>query len=136
MTGCPPDEDLAELVDGTLTASEAARVQAHAKECPECAALLVEYRDAFGAPPMAARRIGSRVGRFVLLRQIGRGAMGTVYAARDPKLERTVAVKLLDAGFQASVSEARALARIVTHPNVVAVHDAGQEGSQGYLAME
>lgn len=62
--------------------------------------------------------------------------MGTVYAARDPKLERTVAVKLLDAGFEASVSEARALARIVTHPNVVAVHDAGQEGSQGYLAME
>jgi serine/threonine protein kinase len=71
----------------------------------------------------------ARVGRFVILDSIGRGAMGVVYAAYDPQLDRKVALKLLSARAGASTGarermlvEARALARL-RHPNVVTVDD-------------
>src|SRR5262245_39906668 len=71
---------------------------------------------------------GSRVGRHVLLRCIGKGGMGIVHAAYDPELDRKVAVKLLipdSAGSSARarlLREAQALAKL-SHPNVVAIHD-------------
>jgi serine/threonine protein kinase len=68
--------------------------------------------------------------------------MGVVYAARDPYLDRKIAIKVLratpDAGAGARtrlVNEARAIARL-THPNVIAIHDVGFERDQLYLAME
>ena len=75
---------------------------------------------------------GTSVGRYVVLEQLGRGGMGVVYAAYDPELDRTVALKLLrsrrrrraGAGRARLLREAQALARL-SHPNVVAVHDVG-----------
>ena len=80
-----------------------------------------------------------RFGRFVLLDRVGAGAMGTVYAAYDPRLDRRIALKLLkhtdDAARKQHTREARALARL-DHPGVVRVHDAGEHDERLYVAME
>jgi len=77
--------------------------------------------------------------RFVLLEPIGRGAMGTVFAAYDPKLDRRIALKVMrdddEKARRRHLAEARALAQ-VNHPNVVAVHDAGEHEDSLYVAME
>jgi hypothetical protein len=88
----------------------------------------------------AARASGEdrtvELGRFQLLRTLGRGGMGLVFEAWDPQLERHVAIKLLlRGGASATLDEARCLAR-VAHPNVVAVHEFGRVGELVYIAME
>ena len=80
-----------------------------------------------------------RVDRFVVVERVGAGAMGVVYAAYDPKLDRRVALKVLSATDEGArrraLREARALAR-VSHPNVVTIHDAGEFEAQAGVAME
>lgn len=82
-----------------------------------------------------------RLGRYVLLRRLGSGAMGVVYSAYDPQLDRKVALKLLrrvrskDEGRTEVLREARAMARL-SHPNVVTVHEVDEEGGRIFLAME
>jgi predicted Ser/Thr protein kinase len=82
---------------------------------------------------------GMRVGRFLIVREIGRGAMGSVYAAYDEVLDRKIALKRLHGGTAhqraAVLREARALARL-SHPNVVQVHEVVESGSEILLAME
>jgi tetratricopeptide (TPR) repeat protein len=79
--------------------------------------------------------------RYVLLEELGAGAMGVVYAAYDTALDRRVAIKLLHADLLGGehqawlVAEARALARL-THPNVVPVFDVGQLDGRVYFTME
>ncbi len=80
------------------------------------------------------------LGRFEILRELGRGAFGIVYLARDPQLERSVALKLPNvrlkgkAGFEDRfLREARAAAGL-HHPNIVPIHDAGQLGDHYYIA--
>jgi predicted Ser/Thr protein kinase len=80
------------------------------------------------------------IGRFRVERQLGAGAMGVVYAAFDPDLERRVAVKVLRAApgnvaRNRLLREARAMARL-SHPNVVTVHEVGTSGEQDYVATE
>ena len=84
----------------------------------------------------------SRIGRYVLLRVLGQGGMGVVFAAYDEDLDRKVAVKLLRPDFQADgdlrrriVREAQALAR-VSAPNVVHVYEVGEIDEQMFIAME
>lgn len=81
-----------------------------------------------------------RIGRFELVRQVGKGGFGTVWLARDPKLKRDVAIKvprLAAAATQQEMSrflqEARATAAL-DHPNIVPIYDYGQEGSLFYIA--
>ncbi|WP_434425129.1 tetratricopeptide repeat protein [Nannocystis pusilla] len=84
-----------------------------------------------------------RIGRFTALGQVGRGAMGVVYACYDDLLDRKVAVKLLKhtaAGDPSAAQvrllrEAQALARL-DHPNVVKIHNVGTFEDRVYLAME
>lgn len=81
------------------------------------------------------------IGRFVVLEKLGEGGMGAVYAARDPLLNRKVAIKLLrrelagDAHAARMVQEAQSLARL-SHPNVVHVHEFGIADGRMFLAME
>src|SRR5436853_2651194 len=81
----------------------------------------------------------ARIDRFVVERQLGAGGMGVVYAAFDPRLDRKVAIKLLHARDDRArarvLAEARALARL-SHPNVVAVHDASADGDELTITME
>ena len=77
-----------------------------------------------------------RLGRLVILERLGSGAMGAVYAAYDPRLDRRVAVKVLHAGDNArALTEARTLAKL-EHPNVVRIHDAGEEDGAVHIVME
>ena len=87
-----------------------------------------------------------RLGRYELVEELGRGAMGVVYKARDPKIDRLVAIKVIAPGegpdptereqrrdrFQ---REARAAGRL-THPNIVTIHDVGEDQGRAYLVME
>jgi serine/threonine protein kinase/Tol biopolymer transport system component len=86
--------------------------------------------------------IGSLVGPYKLLSALGAGAMGEVYRARDPRLDRDVAVKVLPALWAADrdrlrrfEQEARAAAAL-NHPNILAVYDVGTHESQPYLVTE
>ena len=81
-----------------------------------------------------------KLGRFELLRELGRGAQATVWLAHDPRLEREVAVKLLKptAGgpsVSACLQEARAVSRL-NHPNIVPVFEADEHEGQAYLVFE
>jgi tRNA A-37 threonylcarbamoyl transferase component Bud32/tetratricopeptide (TPR) repeat protein len=87
-------------------------------------------------------RRGDAVGRYTLLEMIGRGAMGSVYVAHDPQLDRKVALKIVRSErfaqheVRARLSrEARAMAK-VTHPHVVTVYDAGELDDGVFIAME
>jgi serine/threonine protein kinase len=85
--------------------------------------------------------IGGRLGRFEILALLGQGAFGKVYKARDPQLERDVAIKVpkLEAfGGQFDLNrflrEAKSAAAI-QHPNICPVHEVGSEGGQPYIVM-
>ncbi|MCY1071004.1 protein kinase [Nannocystis sp. RBIL2] len=78
-----------------------------------------------------------RIGRFILIEEVGRGGMGVVFAAFDAELERKVAVKLLHADVprERLLREAQALAKM-DHANLVTIYEAGEDHGQGYIAME
>ena len=85
---------------------------------------------------------GSRLGSFEIIAPLGAGGMGEVYRARDPRLDRIVAIKLLPAAFsennerrQRFEQEARS-ASALNHPNIVTIYELGQDGSNHYIAME
>ena len=85
---------------------------------------------------------GSKIGPYEVVAPLGAGGMGEVWRARDPRLERDVALKVLpdemvrDAGRVARFrAEARA-ASALNHPNIIAVYDIGEDGGRTYLAME
>ncbi len=85
---------------------------------------------------------GSRLGSFEIIASLGAGGMGEVYRARDPRLDRIVAIKLLPAAFsenserrQRFEQEARS-ASALNHPNIVTIYELGQDGSSHYIAME
>ncbi len=101
-------------------------------------ATLYSEGDPGATQPQMAR--GARVGRYITLSVLGAGAMGVVYAAYDPELERKVALKLvrpsaLSIDYARLLREARTLAR-VAHPNVVSVFDVGTVGQAVFIAME
>ena len=85
---------------------------------------------------------GQRLGPYEILAPLGAGGMGEVYRARDPRLERDVAVKVLPEHFVEDTdsltrfqTEARAVAAL-SHPNIVAVYDMGQEGDRLFVVTE
>ena len=84
---------------------------------------------------------GAAVGRYVVLSELGSGAMGVVYGAYDPELDRKVAQKLLHArpgdtqGRAKRLLEAQALAKLAHH-NVVGVYDVGAVDDRVWIAME
>ncbi len=83
----------------------------------------------------------TRIGRYGLLRELGRGGMGVVYLGYDEQLERKVAVKLLaqrtpsDLAKQRLEREAQALARL-SHPNVVQIYERGDHHGATFVVME
>ncbi len=85
---------------------------------------------------------GTRLGPYEILAPLGAGGMGEVYRARDKKLDRDVAVKVLP---QAVAADADALARFereakavaaLSHPNILAIHDFGNQDGIAYAVME
>lgn len=140
---------LAALFDACLDLEGEALEALLASAPPELAAkvrALLGHDAAAGAfleTPVVLRgpRPLQRIGRFELRESLGQGGMGVVYAAHDPQLDRSVAIKLLGGhGFDTEgrtrlVREAQALAR-VNHPNVVQVFEAGEHEGLVYVVME
>ncbi len=88
------------------------------------------------------RTTGTKIGRYVVEARLGAGAMGVVYRALDPKLNRLVAIKMAHdsqartpRGVERFAREARAMAAL-DHPHVVAVYDYGVRDGDGFLVME
>ncbi|HUE84785.1 MAG TPA: serine/threonine-protein kinase [Vicinamibacterales bacterium] len=81
------------------------------------------------------------VGRYHIERLIAHGGMGSLYLARDPAIDRLVAIKLLKEGFDDAAArerfarEARSAGRL-HHPNIVTVFDVGEHGDRPFIAME
>jgi eukaryotic-like serine/threonine-protein kinase len=93
------------------------------------------------APLPVALLPSTRLGPYQVTASIGRGGMGEVYCARDTRLDRTVAIKVVGsapATLDAAANlerEARAVAAL-NHPHVCALYDVGQEGGMAFLVME
>lgn len=160
-TACLDDNTIVEFIDGLLSPSEIASVESHAARCDSCRRLLAELgRSPTEAPhpgnlssTMPAGgyahidlQAGQEIGRFVILSRIGKGGMGVVFSAYDPKLDRKVAIKLLHSRHEDSgqspddaqrrlMREAQAMAQL-SHPNVIQVYDVGTYKSEVYIAME
>jgi Tol biopolymer transport system component len=85
---------------------------------------------------------GARLGPYVVVQQLGSGGMGDVYQARDTRLDRLVAIKVIAGAREEGdevrarfASEARAIASL-NHPHICALYDTGFEAGQPYLVME
>lgn len=83
-----------------------------------------------------------KYGRYEIIKELGRGAMGVVYQAHDPRIDRPVALKVLRPDrvtsqdfVQRFMKEARAIGRL-SHANIVTVYDVGQDHETIYIAME
>ncbi len=149
---CLDDDSLFALSVGRADPAAMDGIDQHLDRCAPCRqtlARLVTLNTAAslsgggGGAREEALGPGTAVGRYRIQEILGAGAMGAVYAAHDPELDRTVCLKLLhpsasDAEGRARarlLREAQALARL-SHPNVVAVHDVGAHGDECFFAME
>ena len=111
-------------------------------EAPTLAAAATAPSERSSRPVIATLREGDEIGRYQLVARLGAGAMGVVWSAHDPQLDRKVAIKLVHPNLarapEATVRllrEARAMAKL-SHRSVVTVHDAGDVDGQLFLAME
>ena len=87
-----------------------------------------------------------RIGRYKIVRELGRGAMGVVYHAIDPNIGRPVAIKTIQLGAVLNSEEQKRLrdrlfrearsAGILSHPGIVTIYDVEQQGDLAYIAME
>jgi Tol biopolymer transport system component/tRNA A-37 threonylcarbamoyl transferase component Bud32 len=140
-----PREERAAFLAGACRDTPAIRqlVQALLEENDRLSGFLSDppYKKAgeFASPVLAP---GTRLGRYAIVDQLGAGGMGVVYRARDEKLEREVAIKMVARGVLASEEarrhfrkEALALAKL-NHAHIAAVYDVGEQDGADFLVME
>ncbi len=154
---CPDPSTVLAFVGGTLAPGPRDELERHLDGCDRCRAWIAELARVESSQPhvapiettlpsggdhaVEALPEGARVDRFLVVRRLGMGAMGVVYAAYDPVLDRRCALKLLrpqargEEAQQRLMREARALARL-NCPNVIAVHEVGTWRGRVFLAME
>lgn len=130
LSACDGDDALRDKVLELLTHAEAETI---------LRAEFLQLRSLFTVPRLT---IGSRLGRYEIVAHIGDGGMGEVYEARDLRLERTVAIKVLRPWLSTHpqfrerlVREAKAISSL-SHPHICTLHDIGHDGAIDYLVME
>jgi serine/threonine protein kinase len=145
----PTPQLLEEFFTGAIAEdSIMSEIEEHLLDCQSCAEFVsrlnphdleVRIANAMGSSELAAIKPN---GRYQVLEEIGRGGLGIVYKAWQTDLDRILAWKVLISGNRASASElarfrreAHALAQI-DHPQIVKVHDFGEQDGSMYLAME
>ena len=99
-----------------------------------------------GGDDMAATGVRPTLGRYEIVKQLGKGAMGTVYLGQDPRINRTTAIKTVKFSEDFDEDEAKEMkakffreaesAGTLSHPNIVTIYDAGEEHDLAYIAME
>src|SRR6202521_1772562 len=131
-SACGVDADLRMEVESLIAAHEEGGSQFLGAAAPEVLQLA----------PSRTLTAGTKLGPYEIIAPLGAGGMGEVYRARDTHLGRTVAIKILPTAFSADQDrlhrfkeEARS-ASALNHPNIITIHDLGQEGSTHYIAME
>lgn len=141
---CLTEDEIVALLDGHATADEHARIVEHTEACEACRRWVAEVTRVEVEPAVDAAAegdaivVGTSIGPYEVVRFVGRGATATVYAARDPRLDREVAIKVLhpSEGSEDLVdAEGLALARL-RHPNVLTVHEVGHWRGRPYLVTE
>jgi hypothetical protein len=144
MTACPDDDRFAQLASGVLPLDERRHLLEHIEGCERCrktAAVLLSTQQSLSLSATAPSAMpatlspGVALGPYHLVRELGRGAMGTVFLAWDPRLERQVAIKVLHDESAQLIGEARLMARL-SHPNIVAVHEVAEWQGRLVLVME
>jgi WD40 repeat protein/tetratricopeptide (TPR) repeat protein len=112
----------------------------HEVTCHNCGSSF--HVDARATAPYRPEELPEKIGKFEVLEQLGRGAFGAVYKARDPELERTVALKVPRAGYfgtpedqERFLREARSTAQL-SHPGIVPVHEIGHERGLPYIVSD
>lgn len=148
--GCIDAELAARYADHQLAEGVTAEVEAHIDVCETCRELISALAksqwstSAESSDPDAPATLagvlprGTMIGPFEIERPLDAGGMGLVYIARDPRLDRAIAIKAVRDGRAPSdklLHEARAMAQL-SHPNIVAVHDVIEAHGQIFLAME
>jgi serine/threonine protein kinase len=147
MSSCPSHETLARLGHDLLDGTEWAAVEAHVEHCAQCVGVLEKLVSQNTATVPASASLPAEanlpfIPGFDIEGEIGRGAMGVVYRAWEPKLARTVALKIVPSGPMTGarerkrwLSEARCVTR-VCHPHIVQIHDAAEADGWLYLVLE
>ncbi|MBL9027732.1 MAG: protein kinase [Myxococcales bacterium] len=128
---CLDDATVDDFLSGRLDESHLRWAEGHLDGCADCHALVSTLARAEDSAP-------STIGRYAVERELGRGAMGVVYLARDPDLDRCVALKVIrDRAERAArlLREAQTMARLA-HPNVATVYEVGCVEPDVYLSME
>jgi tetratricopeptide (TPR) repeat protein len=131
---CGADRELLELVGGLLR-----QVDETTNGGLATGRALEAFPDAFEG--LGSDLSGTSLGRYEIVRLLGRGGMGVVYEGRDDKLRRPVAVKLLplptaDPALRERFEREAHAAAALNHPNIVAIYDVGEASGRPYLVME
>ena len=134
-TACAEDDELRREVESLLASHEQARAK-NFIEAPD------RMKEEEGSSTNGSALIGRTLGAYQVLSLVGRGGMGEVYRAKDSRLGREVAIKILPTGFSTDADrlrrfeqEARAAGRL-NHPNVLAIHDVGFHEGSPYIVSE
>ncbi len=147
MLSCPTAATLARLGNDSLGGATTDALERHIDECPECQAKLEKLaRNDAGArdalPLLPAWDNPPEIPGFVIERELGRGGMSVVYQARQPSLNRLVALKVVRSGPAAGshehgawLREARSFSR-VRHDRVVRLYQVGEADGWLYLVLE
>ena len=129
---CSDDQDMRREVESLLNAREQADIFLSPADLQDQIADLVSE----------PRLVGRTLGHYEIRSAIGAGAMGEVYLARDTRLDRQVALKVLplrfarDRGRVARFQREAKAASALNHPNIVTIYDVGQDGERWFIAAE
>ncbi|MGA2922608.1 MAG: protein kinase [Candidatus Sulfotelmatobacter sp.] len=131
-SACGSDADLRSEVESLIASHEEAGSQF----------LRAAAGDVLRPAPPRTLASGTKLGPYEIIELLGAGGMGEVYRARDARLDRMIAIKILPAAFSADndrlqrfAQEARS-ASALNHPNIITIYELGQDGSTHYIAME
>ncbi|HKQ74401.1 MAG TPA: alpha/beta fold hydrolase [Blastocatellia bacterium] len=127
-----------------LKTSEAAQDVASGKKTPRSRDFetVFSVEELRGDEKITTIRVGTRLGRYEIISQLGTGGMGEIYLANDTQLDRRVALKLLSERYTGNalwlrrfIREAKA-ASALNHPNIITIHEIGQAGGVHFIATE
>src|SRR4028118_2208755 len=132
-SACGSDHELCREVEKLLASYDDAESFMETPAAAEVASLIIEPKNL---------EAGKCIGHYEIIKQIGAGGMGEVYLAEDKKLDRRVAVKILneqisqhEANIERFIREAKA-ASSLNHPNILVIHEIGKSDNSNYIVSE